>query len=449
MMEKVVNKINKWGVPILILGLPLYLLRFKIFGIPFTVLEVLFFIVFINWLSQKIKRKEFNKKYFSVRRSYPFSFFIILFVLSSFGGLMVAGFSNEALGVYKAYFIEAVFVYILVFNYFKHPANRNRIYFTLFLSAILASVYAIYQKITGNYWAGGVNELRVTSFFPYPNALGLYLGPITVLSYFYFLNLIKNGCPIFRKDKLKVFFTFLVFLISFYSIYLARSEAALGAVVISVFLGSIFISKRFATVFIVLGIVSGTIVLTNTDLRTFVLEKIQLRDFSGEVRKQQWKETVEMLKSDGTVLGVGLSGYQKAVTPYHQEGIFFNEDRDTDFRRKIVLFDDKYKSEHWRPIEIYMYPHNIILNFWVELGVVGVVAFFGLMSQFVYYGIKLFKRDRLVVIGPLSAMLEILIHGMVDVPYFKNDLSFLWWIFFAMMGVYWIENKIDNVSVKK
>jgi len=177
------------------------------------------------------------------------------------------------------------------------------------------------------------------------------------------------------------------------------------------------------------------LVFYNSGFKAFVLEKAQLKDFSGEVRKQQWRETGEVLKSPKSfILGCGLSSYQECVRPYHQEGIFFNAERDPDFRRKIVIYNDEYRGKYWRPTEIYMYPHNIVLNFWVELGLLGLLAFFGLIVQFFYLSIILLKGDitetkRIIILGLLFGLLEMLIHGLVDVPYFKNDLSFLFWIF--------------------
>jgi len=456
-MKVFFDKINLYGVPVLIAGLPLYLVRFSFFGIPFTLLELLFWIVFSFWFIENFKKIKESLKLQATKRKtkttyYPFTFFIILFLLSSFIALFVADFSWSALGIYKAYFIEAILFYILVFNYFKIPKNRSLVFNSLFLSAFIISVYAIFQKMTGDYWSGGVNELRVTSVFPYPNALGLYLGPITVFLYFYLINIIQRFKDL-KIQRFRLIFIFLTFNFSFLAIYFARSEAALIAVVVSVFLGSLFISKKFAIIFIILGIIGSGVVLLNNNLKSFALEKIQLKDFSGEVRKQQWRETVSVLENPKNfVFGCGLSAYQSCVESYHQEGIFFNSERDLDFQRKIVIFDDKYRAEHWRPTEIYMYPHNILLNFWTELGLLGVIAFLGLVIQFFYFGIKMLndkeinKKNRIIIIGLMAIMLEIFIHGLVDVPYFKNDLSFLFWTFFAMMGVYYIEYSINKSS---
>lgn len=474
-MKNIIKFINEWGVPLIILSLPLYLVRFKILGVPATLLELIFAIVFLSWflenyqgLKSRIKSKisnrarQIDEKEAQVK-NYPFSVFIILFLLSSFIALTTAGFSFQALGVYKAYFIEAVLFFVLTFNYFKKEENRERVFWALAISAFVVSVIAIFQKISGIYWTGGVGEERVTSIFLYPNALGLYLGPIATFLYFYFLELIqgfsaKGGSAPGGKDskiqRFKAVFIGLSFILSFLSIYFAKSEAGLAAVLISIFIGSIFVSKRLAIVFIVFLFIGSAVIFSNTNSKNFIFEKAQLKDFSGEVRKQQWRETVEMLKNDQKyILGCGLSGYQECVEPYHQEGIFFNKDKDPDFRRKIVIFDDQYRAERWRPVEIYMYPHNIFLNFWVEIGILGLVAFLGILIQFFYFSFKIIgswklkiensgsNNNRILLIGIMAVMIEILIHGFVDVPYFKNDLAFLFWLFVAMMGVYWVENK--------
>ena len=151
-----------------------------------------------------------------------------------------------------------------------------------------------------------------------------------------------------------------------------------------------------------------------------------------------------MMKNGGRwFFGTGLSGYQESIKPYHQAGIFFNFDRDPDFRKKLVLFNEKYKAKHWQPVEIYMYPHNLILNFWTEMGVIGVLAFILLVGSFFRAGYKMLVSDKLndrkekyIVLGLLGAMIVLAVHGMVDVPFFKNDLSVIFFFFLGAMGIF-------------
>ncbi len=67
----------------------------------------------------------------------------------------------------------------------------------------------------------------------------------------------------------------------------------------------------------------------------------------------------------------------------------------------------------------------------MELGILGVILF-GYLG---YLLIRVIPRVRHSWVGILCLALffEMLIHGLVDVPYFKNDLSILVWIFFALL----------------
>jgi uncharacterized protein YacL len=50
-------------------------------------------------------------------------------------------------------------------------------------------------------------------------------------------------------------------------------------------------------------------------------------------------------------------------------------------------------------------------------------------------------ESRYIVIGLICSMVAIIVHGLVDVPYFKNDLSVMFWIFMAMMGMIHVSSK--------
>lgn len=148
------------------------------------------------------------------------------------------------------------------------------------------------------------------------------------------------------------------------------------------------------------------LILTGIILSLLTIPKIKnellLRDWSGHVRKTQWSETWTMLKDTSTplgagrpIIGAGLSGYKTALAPYH-------------------------KATY---LEIFEYPHNIVLNFWSETGLLGLLVFLWIIILF-------FRNTRHH--AAIASMVVILIHGLVDVPYFKNDLAILFWIIYAL-----------------
>jgi len=469
-----------WAVMVILVVLPSYMIRFEILGVPFTVLETMILVAFTVWaiknykdVIEKIKLRVNSK--FKIQNSklirYPFDWEIIALLIISWIAIAVAGFSDAALGVWKAYFFEPVLLFILLVNVFgdrRNTDDANHIRMTridfiiiaLAIGAFWVSGLAILERLTGwnaveAFWP------RVTGPFLYPNALGLYLGPIVMLLIGWLFGQFRISNFEFRIKNLSFYFLLLTVFISILAIIFASSEGALAGILIALsILGLfLFINKRPKFKWLPLGTIMavGGFVVFSSLFFLFVVpehkyfnfscpslnylsDKVMLKDISGEIRKQQWRETFEMMKGDYRWLfGTGLSGYQAAIKPYHQEGIFFNFSRDKDFRQQIVWGSEEYKAKHWQPVEIYMYPHNLVLNFWTELGLLGVILFVWLIARFFLISIQLISKRvmsyELWVMGVMGAMLVIIVHGLVDVPYFKNDLAIIFWVLLAMIGI--------------
>ncbi|MCK5061238.1 O-antigen ligase family protein [Candidatus Parcubacteria bacterium] len=482
-----------WAMMVILAALPSYMIRFDVFGIPFTVLETMILVAFAVWMIKNYKaiieniKKRFRKlrvtSYKLRVTRYPFDYEIIALLIISWIAIAMAGFSDAALGVWKAYFFEPILVYILIINVFGKfsvethcNASLRKILWPLAFSAFFVSLYAILQKI-GLLYSPENFLPRVTGPFPYPNALGLYLGPIVMLliGWLFGQFRISNfACTRlsgeFRIKNLSFYFLLLIVLTSILTIFFAGSEGALAGILIASFvLGLFLLAKKipklknlptgiiaivfsfviFSPLFFLFIVPEHKYFNFSNNSLNYLSDKTMLKDISGEIRKQQWRETFEMMKEDYRwLIGTGLSGYQEAVKPYHQEGIFFNFSRDEDFRQKIVWWDEEYKAKHWQPVEIYMYPHNLMLNFWTELGLLGVLLFAWIIIKFYYLGIKTFIQNsaqvnnkKYIILGLIGAMTVIIVHGLVDVPYFKNDLAVLFWTLISMVGSMKLELK--------
>jgi len=51
------------------------------------------------------------------------------------------------------------------------------------------------------------------------------------------------------------------------------------------------------------------------------------------------------------------------------------------------------------------------------------------------------NKNKYIILGLLCSMVVIVVHGLVDVPYFKNDLAVMFWLMIAMLSIITIENK--------
>lgn len=380
--------------------LPLYLIRTSIGPIPTTLLELLFLALFIV----AILKKKFEIG--NLKLEIP----AILFLFAATIGIFVSSDTRAALGVFKAYFVEPILFFLLISQNLKDKESLRLMLRALLLSALVISIWAIVQKFTG--WGiphPWLEERRVVGPYPYPNAVGLFLAPLFIF-FIYMRQFMYDACK-------KAVFVILPLMLT--AIILAKTES--GLVAITVVLGAIQIraqkdkTKRIAA-FVIAFVLAFVLASQPAPLKP-VTDKLLLKDWSGIVRRVTWNETIQMLK-DRPIFGAGLAGYQQTLAPYHTS-----------------------------KIEIFLYPHNIILNFWSEIGLLGLLAFGWLVTAFLIKVKKMIKDERLKPFALASggAVAVMLIHGLVDVPYFKNDLSMLFWLMLAIPA---IAQNIDQEAKK-
>ncbi len=440
---------------VLIATLPAYLIRFSVFGIPSTLLEIMILITFAvwffkDWLPNYKERKKKN----IARTPYPFSKEIIALIILSFVSVGVSGFSNSALGIWKAYFFEPILIFILVINICSDKNHWQKILWSFLLSATAVSAMAIYQKITGKFisnefWANAATR-RTVSFFEYPNAVGLYLAPLISLFFGWFFSLPRRTTIVKTLKKLLII---VIIAASLASIYFARCEGALVGIAAGLFAFGFFANKKVRTATIALAAIIVAAAFLYAPLKNLAIEKITLKDLSGQIREQQWKETFTALKGAKIITGAGLANYQKTVAPYHQEGIFFNSDNIENFDA-VTWASSTLRAKYWQPVEIYLYPHNIFLNFWSEIGLLGALVFIWLMFKATFVSYKLFKHldkensaEKYLALGLMGSLICVFIHGLVDVPYFKNDLAVMFWVFIAFVGLIDLTKKNNQNNI--
>jgi len=416
----------------LILALPTYLFRFQVLGIPMTLLELMIGIIIVVFFVKRAQVSFTKKQPFDASTSsaqaklrvtqtvkglvggLTFSNYKWLMVAIFFVATLAIVFSSDklaALGIWKAYFVEPMLLFIVIINTVKTKEDFKLLINFLGLSALLISSVAIYQKFSGQFipneiWAAEETR-RVTSLFGYPNAVGLFLAPVVVLFAGRLVTRkLKFARPLDWCGLKSAMFELVVVGSGAMAIWFARSEGAVVAVLIGLlFLGLLIKRLRIITLsLMVVGVLLFAFVPSVQDL---VITKATLSDFSGNIRVIIWQESLQML-SDNPLWGAGLSGFQNVIADYHHSAHIF---------------------------EIYLYPHNIVLNFWSELGILGLVFFIFLIFKFFYNYIKVKKENGEFYLVLMAVMVAILVHGIVDVPYFKNDLSVLWWVFFAISAI--------------
>jgi O-antigen ligase len=370
---------------ILMMGiLPVYLLRFSIGAIPSTALEILILISAAIWLTKHKGYKIDFKRLHPVYRP-----LLLLFAAACFG-VVAASDQFAALGIWKAYFLEPVLVLLMMQTVFRKE-DWMRAFLALGSCAVLLSLVAIFQVAT----ALGLPvpwdiERRAAGLFDYPNALGLFLAPIVAASTVFLVRL-RNHRWVFG----------LVAAAGTVGIILAETEAAYIAIPITLLITYLLTDIPRMKKIQAVGLAAGILALLLT-LVPSIGEKVFLQDYSGGARLAGWGETMHMFY-DHPLVGGGLAGYELALEPYHDPTFY----------------------------EIFAYPHNIFLNIWTELGLLGLLGFFFLSFFIIKWTLQ--HRNNPYTLAAFAALHTMSIHGLVDVPFFKNDLSVLTIFFLGML----------------
>lgn len=400
----------KWALFIIPLLLPGYLLRFKIGIIPFTFVEALIIILVLVWFIKKIIKRELCD-YLRGLKNNKFIIPILLFLIAATISIFVSAERISALGIWKAYFIVPVALYFVFIDIIKTKNELRLVAAGLGIAACAVSAYAIVQFLTGwgipvTYSHEGLR--RATSIYQYPAALGLFVAPIfSLLSGILIISISKNKGG---KFNAKYWLIIISIIIMGVALLLSRAEGAWAGAMAALFIIFMFTEYRYKI--IVLSLILALLVLLIPAARNYVIPLITFQDVSGDVRLAIWQGTLKLIKNH-PIFGAGLSGFQTLYAQYKE-------------------------AKH---TEISLYPHNIFLNFWAETGILGLLAVLLLIFQYIRQGFNGIKKEssKLQItsykIALLAVMVCILVYGLVDVPYFKNDLSILFWIWLSLMTV--------------
>lgn len=395
------------GVALLILTLPTYLIRFNVGPLPSTVLELNFGVLFLVWLLKHTRTDWPNiKKYFSQNKLF-FALFS-LFFLSSIIAVFISDQWKISFGHWRAFFLEPILFFLMLIGR-RNEVKVGDLSFALVYSTLPISVVAVIQATTGHLFPPSLwdDELfgRATSIFTSPNAIGLYLAPIFFLNlslfYKFFLRYKETKD---RRLLLTLCSLFFVFASSTLAILFSKSVGtwiglAAGLWVLVLLSGYKKIAIVGALTAIVLLILPPTQTLLKTKTRSL------------ENRLTLWAYSREFLSASpkNFIFGTGIR----------------------QFFRKIQK--ESYYQDHTK-LERLIYPHNILLNFWTEIGLLGMLGFAGIYYFLLSTAYSLYRhRDKIFGAVFLASLVAFLVHGLVDVPYFKNDLAFLFWTIAALI----------------
>ena len=372
-------------------SLPLYVLRWQYGPFPTTLLENLIlatvaFYLIGCWREGSLR---FHRTWLDVP--------IVLLLVSGAIAVIVARDHRAALGLYRAYFIEPIAIFYvaagllakaehfrsLLVGFAVGTAAFAILNVAVFVAALVQNRIQWGSPPSAIY--GSANE--VAMFLEPPLAFGAALVLIGRSSAERALGAVWTGVVLFA--------TILTF---------SRG----GFLAIAAFVVFVIVSLSKAVrrpLLIAFG--AGAIVFASTLLlgshTPVVIHRLSLKalEYTSVTRFELYGATLQMIVHH-PLFGLGIGGY---LYVYHN----FPE----------------------------IYPHDLLLTFWVELGILGLVAFAYIYIRLMVTGWRALPSlsgfEHVLSFGALGSLVLWAVHGIFDTPYWKNDMSVEFWIVAAIL----------------
>ena len=396
---------------------PLYLLRYQVYGIPFTVLETFcyfFFAVFLLAVLLKIQKINWEKP----ARWYYLAAFVLL-LGASLGvvtaphyialpsGIMMDS-QKAALGVWKGWLVAPMLYFFTFTQIVRTPEKLKRLLRYFVYSSALVAFLAYFWALFDH---GFTYDFRLSGFFESANYLSLFIGPPLLLGGYFMLH----GDKLARFQKLCNLAAVTTMV---HALFLTQSYAAVIAVFgsLGLYIFALLVRykiglKRLFIAFLGLMVVFAVIVGSQWNSRKF-RQFLDFENRSSSTVRLEIYEVAAGLISEYPLTGVGPGLFQA----YYQ------------FKAPDIL--EKAPMEWNIP-----HPHNVFLAFWLGAGLLGFLAF-----------LVLIVLSHIRLTYPVVALWGILIHGLFDTPFWKNDLAMIFWI---VIGAILILQTYGSTASKK
>jgi len=380
--ESSVLRFSRWVLFVTVAAMPLYVVRWHYGPLPTTLLETLILITVALYVVARWQ--EGRRRPVATSLDLP----IALFLLAGAISVGVASDHRAALGLYRAYFIEAVAVFYVAVDLVRRTEHVQR----LVLAFAIGSTLFAALNLVAFTLALLSNSVHIgtapNALYGDANPVAMYLDPAFALA----VGLVLFGpSPRWRWTGVAWFAVIGAALLLTFSKggYLAVGALALVAV----------LSVRRWGAPLLVGAVAAALVIAQIPL---VAQRLGTIPISIGGRLEIYRATLQMIRNS-PIFGVGLGGYSYQ------------------FRGEVPE----------------IYPHDIWLTFWVEIGLLGLIAFAMILFWLLWRGWRAWPQMqafyRPALWGALGALVMWVAHGLVDSPYWKNDMSVEFWTLAAVV----------------
>ena len=372
---------------------PLYVVRWHIGPLPTTLLENLTLLTIALYAGACIRSRRLPL----LRQ--PIEVPMVIILLAAIAGIAVAPNHVGALGNFRADWLEPAILFYLGIDLLR----TNDHFRTVLLAFGIGATGFACLNLRAFAIAFAHHDVEIfnapEALYTSPNSVAMFLEPPVALA---------AGFALFGKGRERaIAIVFACILTTALILTLSRGGWLTLSVLAALAVASVR-SWRWR-----IGLFAGALLAAFSLARIpWVAERLaqqldphaKYNTFADRV--QIWGDTLRMLK-DHPIFGAGLHAYSQVEHAYLSGG-----------RRDELE------------------PHNLWLAFWSDVGLLGMFAFAWVIGYLLWRGWRSMPPSgfyRAVLWGTSAAFVTIVVHGLVDTPYFGNDLSLEFWMVAALL----------------
>lgn len=441
-----VYKSTRTSVLLLSLFFPLYLIRVEIAGMPLYFIEGLIVIsavpVFYRLLRgdhEVLEKGTVSKLLYLAKSPFlakkkPFQEFvkspflpIVLFVVGALIGAAIV--PNEsykhALGILKSWVTIPLIYFFILYRTIKTKEDIQVVIYSYVASAFILSIIALFQAVSGQYVT---IDARVSGPFHSANYLAMYIAPALVFTGVRVLQTFihrpfESASIRWNSFERRIYLSGIVSILLL-ALILTQSYGGIVGVFITIFFYIVYEkfktkdkgSRSFLTkliVFIGVIIVLGASLVAMLNIEKFQnLVKID-EHTSISTRLEIWEVGGKLIQ-ESPLLGIGLGEYE------------------SNYANKAT---ELLGREPYEPARLHS--HNLYMETWLNAGLIGIIAFMWIIiGTFIHIkktATYLSVELQQIMVAISMMLVYILLHGFIDVPFWKNDLALLFWLIIGVL----------------
>lgn len=392
----------------------LYLWKISFLGVPWNFLEILVYAFFVVWL---LKMLIFQRKHFGefikdeCTISSPLLLWGLILVLTLVGLFFVPKqivfetgiaatpeelFATQRilLGIIKTWMIPSWIFLLLVRFFVKHKVHKHKLLLSYAIGATVVAFMSMFLK-----YAMGITDTiddRLGGIFVSANYLAFYVIPalLYVVVALVQKEVVFSTVLAQRRYRILLWMMLPILLIT---VILVKSYAGWISTLLclTLFAFAHCSKKQLIVLMVVCVLTMGGILSFEMGTKKFTTFFETRSQSSTSTRLEVYRVSMDLLKNNW-LMGIGAGQYE------------------VQYKLKAVSVLGKTPYE-W----VMLHPHNLYLSLWLSLGIFGLLVFLLMLWD----AVRAFLLTKQWIF--FLPLLYLLLHGMVDTPFWKMDMIFL------------------------